>query len=479
MIKVSIPGGLCPLGSGRKNTHTPRESAMTRPAAPIPPAEPLGLLAGVKTLLDNPLAAISARAYEAPMLEINRLRRPLLLVNHPAAIEHILLTNAENYRKSEQQRRRLEPALGEGLLTAEGDAWKRARRITAPLFTPKAIASLSEIMQSAASYMVDRWIVRSEPGRPLDLVVEFDRLTLDIAVRAMLSRDSLPEQTELLRSVATYMETIGRIDLASILGLPEWIPTLNRLRAEPALRSIRRIIASLLHEAETRTGRANVDLLDRLINARDPATAAPLSRKETADHLLTFLAAGFETTSNGLCWLFYLLALHPEAARQVRDELGQVLKGTPVTREHMDRLPSTLAVINETLRLYPPAPFIGREALGDDEICGQTIKAGAQILISPWIVHRHRSLWSRPEAFRPERFMDGRRDNLQKGAFIPFGLGPRICIGQGFAMMEIVTALAEILPHFDLKLDPQAKIVPQAYVTLRPRHGMKVIVTPS
>jgi cytochrome P450 len=197
-----------------------------------------------------------------------------------------------------------------------------------------------------------------------------------------------------------------------------------------------------------------------------------------ADNVLTFLAAGHETTGNALAWILYLLALFPDAEAKVTDELRSVVGDRPSRREPFDNLVFTRAVVNEALRLYPPAPFMGREALGRDELAGCRIEKGTQVLISPWIVHRHRRLWDDPDAFRPERFMPPRDRNIPRGAFIPFGLGPRICIGRGFAVQEILVVLATILPVFRfVLLDPPA-IMPQARITLRPARGMKMIVTP-
>jgi cytochrome P450 len=192
--------------------------------------------------------------------------------------------------------------------------------------------------------------------------------------------------------------------------------------------------------------------------------------------VLTFLAAGHETTGIALAWILYLIALSPATEQAVLDELCRVLGGGPVTREKLGRLTFMQAVVNEALRLYPPAPFIGRQALGRDDLVGHEIREGMQILISPWIVHRHRELWHEPGAFMPQRFLDGGLDRLSRGAYLPFGLGPRICIGQGFAVQEIMTVLATILRAFSFGIANREAIFPLARITLRPQAGMAMFV---
>lgn len=454
----------------------PDKGLYASPVAPRPPEQQLRFLNAYRALSRNPIEAFERAAYEKPFHEINRWGRRLLIVSDPGAIERVLVDNAANYLKSDQQQRRLKPALGNGLLTAEGDAWRATRRITAPLFSPRVISDLAGDMHRAADEMAARWRGRHDRGVPLDCVEEFQRLTYEIASMTMFSGALDDDRLAVQANMALYFNTVGRIDLASLLRLPEWLPTPARARARPAMRHFQSIVQRVVAERQGTTEMA--DLLDRLMHAVDPATGARLSQGAVADNILTFLAAGHETTANALAWIFYLLALTPDVNELLRAELDTIEAGAALSRTDLNRLPMTMAVINEAMRLYPPAPFIGREAIAADRLGDQEIKPGAQVLISPWIVHRHRALWADPDQFRPERFLETPADDLPRGMFLPFGLGPRICIGKGFAMQEIVTVLAVLLPRFRFQLVDPGEIYPLSNITLRPAPAVRMMLRP-
>jgi cytochrome P450 len=455
----------------------PRAPNRPRPAAPRPHAARLGLLATIRALRSNPITAFPEEAYCAPFLKIGRLR-DILLINDPNEIEHVLVGNAGNYRKSVQQQQRLRPALGDGLLTAEGEAWQGARKIAAPLFNPRHVAGLLDDMLEASAVMRDRWLDRAGAARPLDLAAEFQRLTYEIVSRTVFSGALDQDRARVHANMAIYFETLGRLDLASLFSLPAWLPTPSALRARPALAIFRSIVDRIVAQRIADPEREASDLLDRLM--RSPFRPAGLVMTPTvvADNVLTFLAAGHETTGNALAWILYLLALFPDTEAAVRSELLSVLGDRPTRDGAFDKLVFTRAVVNEALRLYPPAPFMGREAVAGDDLAGRRIARGTQVLISPWVVHRHRRLWDEPEAFRPERFLAPNDRDIPRGAFIPFGLGPRLCIGRGFAIQEILAVLASILPVFHFRLVDAPSVMPQARITLRPLGGMPMIVTP-
>jgi cytochrome P450 len=458
-------------------SEPPRTAIRPRPAAPRPRTARPGLISAIRALRSNPITAFAEEAYQAPMLQIGRLRK-VLLVNDPDEIEHVLVGNAGNYRKSVQQQRRLKPALGDGLLTAEGATWQGARRIAAPLFNPATIALLLDDMRDAAAVMRDRWLDRSAPARPLDLAAEFQQLTYEIVSRTVFSGALDQDRVRVHASMAIYFDSLGPIDLASLFNLPDWVPTWASLRVRPALAAFRAIVDRTVAQRMADPDRVASDLLDRLMRSPLQATGRVMTAAMVADNVLTFLAAGHETTGNALAWILYLLALFPDTAAAVTDEILAVVGERPRGHVALDKLVFTRAVVNEALRLYPPAPFMGREALADDELAGRRIDKGTQILIAPWILHRHRRLWDDPDAFRPERFMPPNDRGIARGAFIPFGLGPRICIGRGFALQEILLVLATVLPVFRFRLvDPEA-VKPQARITLRPAGGLPMIVTP-
>jgi cytochrome P450 len=439
-----------------------------RPAAPIPPTKPAGALTTYRRLHDNLITGFSIQCYEAPVTVIKNLFRTTYLVNDPAALEQILVTKATQYRKSALQQRRLKPALGEGLLTAEDEAWRAARRLAAPSFNPRAISLIYDDMQDVANAMAARWHARPDPAAAIDLLAELQHLTFDIVSKTIFSGALDEHRVSVHASMALYFETLGRFDLGAMLNLPGWVPSLAQRRARPALKIFRTLVERAVQaRADTPPPRPQ-DLLNRLMAAEAAALGTQQDVARVADNVLTFMSAGHETTANALAWIFYLLALFPETEARVLAELTDGGAEQKFTR----------AVVNEALRLYPPAPFMAREALAADEIAGHKIKAGAQIVISPWILHRHRLLWPQPDDFVPERFLNQTEESLGRGRFIPFGLGPRVCIGQGFSIQEILIVLNTILPAFQMRLvDPDA-VVPQARITLYPRGGLPMVITP-
>jgi cytochrome P450 len=443
------------------------------PAAPVPHPKRLTLLRAVRALRTNPITVFAEAAFEEPTLELDR-RGKTLLVSDPSLIEHVLIGNASNYCKSVQQQRRLEPALGNGLLTAEGEDWRSTRRIASPLFSPKAVEGLFEDMQAASAEMCARWSGLLD--RPIDIAAEFQRLTYEIISRTVFSGALDADRVRIHASMALYFETIGRVDLGTIFNLPAWLSFVARHRAKPALGLFRGVVDQVVASRMANGANEPPDLLDRLMRAMDPASGTTLGPDAVADNVLTFLAAGHETTGNALAWTLYLLALFPEWERAVLEEIQTVCADGSVSRDCLGQLVYTTAVVKEAMRLYPPAPFIGRQALGEDALDGKPVREGTQIVIAPWVVHRHRRLWQDPDRFSPDRFLPEHADAIPRGAFIPFGLGPRICIGQGLAMQEIAVVLATILPKFSFALAHPQDVFPLARITLRPARGVTMTI---
>lgn len=449
----------------------------SRPAAPVPRDRPVSLLKAIRLAMENPIAGFAEEAYNAEILvNTRRLYGGFVLVNRPDEVERILVRDVEAYPKSNQQQRRLKPGLREGLLTAEGDLWKAGRRLTAPLFSPRAVATaFFDDMVAVTEDMAKRWAARG-PDEQFDILAEAARLTYEIVSRTVFSGALDDDRVRVHESMALYFDTIGRVDLASFLNLPEWLPTRARRLGRPALDVFRGTVGAAVARRRDERGGADAsahrDLLDRLIDATDPETGERMPDDIVFDNVLTFLAAGHETTANTLAWTSYLLALFPWAEEEMAAEIRSVTGGGRPTREGIERMPFTRAIIDEALRLYPPAAFLGRMATVPDEIAGHPVDAGTQILISPWVIHRHRSLWESPDLFAPGRFLGERKQAIPRGAYLPFGLGPRICIGQAFAIQEIMAALAVIMPRFRFRLVDGAAVEPLARITLRPRNGL-------
>jgi cytochrome P450 len=444
-----------------------------RPAAPVPEANALRGLRFLKKVRGNPLFVLPAAAYRFPTFVVRTIIGDFCTVSDPVAIKHVLLDNVENYPKGRQQQIRLKPGLGNGLLTAEGASWRFQRRTASPVFQHRKLAGFSPAMAAATEEMLARWEEAGE-GAELDIANEMMRLTYDIISRTVFSNEvDLPHET-MSNAISVYLDTVGRGDLASLLGLPAWVPSPARLRVAPHQRifrgEVKRITEARRARMTSDPSSIPDDLLTRLLTARDPDTGAALSDEEVYDNASTFIAAGHETTANALAWTLYLLSEFPWADARLLAEVSKV--ADPAA--DFEALPYCRMVLEESMRLYPPAPFMARQAIAADTLGGHALRPGAQVMISPWLLHRHHTLWDEPDLFMPERFAPGRKEKIHRFAYMPFGGGQRICIGMGFAMQEAMIILAKIVRRWRLELKPGHPVEPLARITLRPRYGLKM-----
>jgi len=442
--------------------------------APQPPERQLNLLALVRTARDNTIAVFHRDAYEQAFLDRSMLWAHAYIINDPEAVKRVLLDNAENYIKTRLARRLLEPGLGQGLLTSEDETWRRHRRIMAPSFDPRSVASYGPLMTRHTEEMLAGWDALPD-GTDLMLDQAMTALTLAIIAKTMFSSDA-ENMGELVATSVERYQTEIHPTLFDLLGLPGWVPRVRSMRYAERIfsdfdREIERMIA--LRRADSV---ARPDLLARLLSAHDEETGAGLSAKEVRDEVITIFVAGHETTSLALTWAFYLLSQHPEVEARLHAELGEVLGRRTPHAGDVPRLRYARMIIDETLRLFPPAHILSREAIAADELAGHRIPAGAAIYIVPWLLHRHRQLWERPEQFDPERFLPESAADRPRFAYLPFGGGPRICIGAAFAITEAVLILATITQRYRLRLKPGHPVVPRGLITLRPRHGMAMVL---
>ncbi|HEY0106259.1 MAG TPA: cytochrome P450 [Rhizomicrobium sp.] len=447
-------------------------SLRLRPAAPVPVDRAVSRLQAVREIGRNAVAAWGERAYRELYVYDRNWMQDFLLVNDPEGVKHVLLDHVANYRKSRQVQRTTGPALGNGLFNADGDSWKFQRRTTAPAFSMRHIADFAPAMAQATDAALTRWGALPQGGE-IDAADEMMRLTYAIITHTMFSDDVRIDYGALAGHFVTYLDTLGRIDLLATLGLPHWAPTPKRLKARIALRFFRREIGALVARRQAALaadpGDVPRDLLTLLLTARDPEGGALFGAREVYDNVMTFIFAGHETTANALAWTLYLLSQFPAVDARAAAE-ARAADGDPA------RMTYTKQVFEEALRLYPPAPFVSRDSIGPDTIGGVDIRAGTSVLISPWLIQRHRKLWEAPDYFDPERFAPGNREKIHRFAYIPFGAGPRICIGMGFAMQEAMIVLGRILPRYKLSLVPGHPVVPLARLTLRPQFGLKMVL---
>lgn len=408
----------------------------------------------------------------------------VLVTSAPEAIRHVLTDNAANYEKGALQRRVLGPLLADGLLLTEGDVWRRARRIMAPLFTPSRTTPMAERMLEVCARRVAGWGLE-QGDRVLNVDSEMSGLTFDI-LSATLFSDQLDGDADGFETALNrYLGLAARISPLDVIGAPNWIPRIGRLAAGDTARFFEDRVAALVSARRKQlevvcdakdAPLAPDDLLTALLSARDETdgkdSGGPaLSDREVAANILTFILAGHETTARTLGWVLHLVSRNPVVAERLKAEAA----GLELSSANWpEQLPWTRAVIEEAMRLFPPAPTLARRALGPDVIGGQVIDRGTTVIISPWVLHRHEQLWDDPGAFRPERFLPEHRKSIDRYAYIPFSAGPRVCIGAAFAMQEAMIALATILRTADVKAITDAEPWPIHQVTLRSRDPIKL-----
>jgi cytochrome P450 len=447
------------------------------PPAPLPRDEPLGPFSTMWVLRKNPIETWTKAHFELPILVGRTLLGTIAVVNDPAAIRHVFVDNAGNYIKDALQKRILGPGLADGLLEAEGDQWRAQRRALAPLFTPRTVASFASAITLGAEDLIARWR-RLRDGRLIDIQPEMARATLDILGRTLFSDGLGRDVDDFMTAIGRYFATVGRLDPFDLLDFPEWVPRFSKLGSKAALDFFSSAVETIIEKRKTlvKKGVAPVprDILSLLLEARDPQTGAALTDAEIQANIGTFIGAGHETTANTLTWSLFLLSMAPEWRERCAAEADRVLAGPVETQA--ERLVETKAVIEEAMRLYPPVASMSRQALGPDDLCGRRIRKGSMVMVSQWVLHRHHRLWREPGVFDPSRFLPGARESIDRFAYLPFGVGPRICIGASFAMQEAALVLAHILRSFHLELKQGHVVKPLQNITVRPAGGLPMIL---
>jgi len=453
--------------------------ANRRPPAPEPHVGPLGRLRLYRALRTNSITAWRQEAYEEPYIADRNQLGGYVLLNDPDLIRRVLIDNAANYPKDRLQLEKLEPAVGRGMLTADGESWRLQRRTVAPLFQPQGVAGYLAPMAASVEEMLARWTRHAATGAAIDIAREMTALTYDIISRTVFSHEIETPAEVMGEAITTYFDALGRIDLWDVLPLPKWLPRPAFIRARPAQKIFREEVRRMLGRRRARMAAGQSvpdDLVTRLINARDPEAGGPLSDALIHDNLVTFIGAGHETTANALSWTLFLLSEFPEADERLAAEVKRLGEGTP-NADALSQLTQTRMILEESMRLYPPVPFMSREAIGADRLGDCAIGPGTRILIAPWVLHRHRKLWPDADLFLPERFSPERRAKIPRFAYLPFGAGARICVGASFAMQEALLALAMIARRFKVTLVDGSNVMPFARMTLRPANGLPMRIS--
>ncbi len=445
------------------------------PQTVTPPDKPLPLVRGLLQMIANPLYVWPKSMYQNPYHGVKWIGRTFHYFRKPEHMKAVFLDHADIFRKSQFQKKLVGPALGEGLLTSEGEHWKFQRRAASPAFRIDALRALVPAFSLSAQDTIER--INAMPvGQPVDVMQEMQHATLDVIVETILG-GSDPEfgYDRMARIVSDYIENMGKPDMLDMFGTPPWVPRpwggKGRRRAvelqKSAVNAINRRRAS---------GAERKDLLGLLLAARDPETHRGLSDIELRDNVVTFIGAGHETTALTLTFALYLIANTPDVQDRLLREVLDVCGDKPIDAMMVEDLVYTEQVIKEAMRLYPPVSIIDRVAMEDIDLGDAKVKKGDFAFNLIYVMHRHETLWDRPELFDPDRFAPDRAKALHRFQYMPFGAGPRICIGMKFAYMEAVAMLATLVRGLRFLPNADHKVEPNIRITLRPEGGMPLFV---
>jgi cytochrome P450 len=450
-------------------------------AAPFNPPGPKGrpVVGNLLEFRRDKLAFFTRCAREyGPVAGFRLGSRPLVLLSDPAMIERVLVTEQKHFVKHFVLRL-LRPVLGDGLLNSEGEVWLRQRRLVQPAFQRSHVEAYAGIMVSQTERMLGGW----QAGDERDLHAEMMHLTLAIAAKALLDADVSGREFERVSRAMDVLMHDFVYRFEGIVKFPQWMPTLWNWRVKRQIRILDRLIYDII-DCRRRGPLDGDDLLSHLMQACDagseqPGTRGTMTDRQLRDEVMTLFLAGHETTAGAMAWTFYLLAQHPEVGARLQAELQAVLGGRLPTAADVPRLSYTEHVVTESMRVYPPVYSVGRRAQRTCEFGGYTLPEGTTFLMSQWVMHHDPRYFDDPLEFRPERWNDGLAKRIPKFAFFPFGGGPRLCVGNSFAMLEAVLILATIAQRFRFELVPGQRIVPWPAVTLRPKHGIRAVCLPA
>ncbi|MBY8977673.1 cytochrome P450 [Rhodobacteraceae bacterium NNCM2] len=436
-----------------------------------PPHKPLSIPQVVRAARRNLIEIIPGLAYQQPMVSGRTVARWHMLQD-PGGLEYVLKDNVENYPKSAVTLRLLRPAIGDSLFNAEGAHWRWQRRAAAPVFQHRNLIALSPFMTGAAERTVRR--LEAAAGGKADLYTEMVTATFDVISDVAMSGDKAIDHGAVSRSVTGYIETIGRVSLFDVLALPDWIPRPAHLMNRGGINQMQQMMDRVI--AERTNAPRRDDLMSLMLEASDPETGRAMTAEELRDNMLAFLVAGHETTALALAWSIYLTALDPKVQDRLAEEARAACGDGPATAEELPKLGYHRQVIEEAMRLYPPAGMLSRDARAGDEICGREIRKGDTVILPIYALHRHRLWWENADQFDPENFAPARVKARNRYLWLPFGAGPRICIGMNFAIIEAQIILASLMARFRFTPIATEVPIPQMVMTLRPTGGVKLQV---
>jgi cytochrome P450 len=449
---------------------------MPQPFVPVAAPHPTRPLSRIETgfaARRNVLEIIPALAYRQPIVTGEMLIRWHMLAD-PKGMRRVMLENLGNYPKSEIMKRMLRPAIGNSLFNAEGAEWKWQRRAVTPVFTHRNVVALAPAMSMTAERASER--LRACGGRA-EMVAEMLTSTFDVICDVALSGREHFDADAFGRAITRYFQTAGRASLLDFLGVPEWMPRPGELLAGSSVRTMHRMVAQAIEERRRHQTSKADDLLDYMLAAADPETGRRMSPEDLVHNMQFFIVAGHETTALALSWAFYLLANVPEQQERVRAEAAAQLGGRAATAADLEAMPLVEQALEESMRLYPPVGLLARNVLAEDELCGRKMLPNDTLFLPIWALHRHEMWWESPEAFDIDRFSPRARASRDKFQYLPFGAGPRVCVGADFAMTQAEIILATLIQRFRFSpARPGPK--PIMTMTVRPEPGVFLNVEP-
>lgn len=393
------------------------------------------------------------------------------VVSSPELVHQVLVTDADKFYKPVSVKAATRPVIGNGLFSNDGDFWKRQRRLVQPAFHTKRIGAYAQVMVDHAQALMARW----QDGQTYDIDQEMTRLTMGIVSKTLFDADVSDEANEISEMVTIALHSVN-LRLNRVFGIPDWLPTAENRRLKYAVKRLDAMIQRFIDDRR-KSGEDKGDLLSMLLLARDEDDGGMMTDRQVRDEAMTVFGAGHETTATALMWTWYLLSQHPEVEARLLEELETVLGDRAATLSDLPRLIYTEMVIRESMRLYPPAWSLTRQTIDSVDIGGYPIDKGRVVVLNIYGMHRDARYFPDPDRFDPERFRPENEKNIPKYAYLPFGGGPRVCIGNAFAMMEAKLIVATIARQFRLALAPDQQVAPQRVFTLRAKYGMRMIAS--
>jgi cytochrome P450 len=416
-------------------------------------------------------------AFRLQFMGTKIVNRWIFIANCPEVVRHVFVEKHANYeKKSPLMRKALEPLLGDGLFISDGDIWQQHRNMEAPLFTPEHVAHYSKVMIQATEERVKSWSLL-KPDATLNVLPEMGQLAAEIICRTLFGNQLGADQAaQVVKHFADYQAAIEQMDVSTFFGLPSWlsgVTGMNRGAATKAAKHIHQIVDKVIADGVKSDNKECLLALMLSLQGKEN-----VSTQQIRNELIVLFMAGHETTANTLAWAWYLISQCPDVERRLHEEVDQVLGSRSATFDDFSKLTYTRAIIEETMRLYPPVPILSREASANDTIRNRAIPAGSIMLVVPWLLHRHQLYWDKPDHFIPERFLPDATVKPRKFAYIPFSVGPRVCLAKHFGTVETTLCLAILARHFRLRV-PEGQVVShECRLTLRPKNNLPMQITP-